>query len=134
MTEQDKQLLLKDLCARLPYGVKFLWRYLDINDEGQDEEVNVIADVKNIGTDGMIECGYKEIEDSDFCYISEIKPYLRPLSSMTDKEETEFEETLQYTQYTLESYDYLNSHHFDYRGLIEKDLALEAPEEMYSTK
>ena len=161
MTQEDKELLLKDLCARLPYGVKFPWRYLDIDDEGQDEEVNVIADVKNIGTDGMIECGYKEVEGSDFCYISEIKPYLRPLSSMTEEEiEEYFRQRMlgtinvinpqhccnnsicavvdgEYIRYwyeelvALNTFDLLNANHLDYRGLIPMGLALPASEGMY---
>ena len=122
MTQEDKGVLLKDLCARLPYRVKFTlsgdsvytMKGIDliVTDEG-DWEYAVTA---------------KGIEPIEFEYI---KPYLRPMSSMTEDEESEFEETLQYTQYTLESYDWLNKHYFDYRGFIEKGLALEAPEEMY---
>ena len=59
-------------------------------------------------------------------------PYLRHLSSMTEEEEKEFKETLQYTQFTLESYDWLNAHHFDYRELIERGLALKASKDMYN--
>lgn len=53
---------------------------------------------------------------------------------MTEEEEMEFKETLQYTQYTLESYDWLNDSHFDYRGLIPIGLEIEAPEGMYAIK
>jgi hypothetical protein len=65
-------------------------------------------------------------------FIEEIKPYLRHMNTMTNEESKEFDETLQYTQRTLESYDWLNAHHFDYRGLIEKGLALKAPKGMYN--
>jgi hypothetical protein len=75
-----------------------------------------------------------------------IKPYLRPMSSMTEEEEKEYktisiwgevrESKSHYTDIcpTIEGYDWLNAHHFDYRGLIEKGLALEAPEGMYETE
>jgi len=76
----------------------------------------------------------------------QIRPYLRPMSSMTEEEEKEYNKTkakiavqwddygtpigYEYT-YTIKTFDWLNSHHFDYRGLIEKGLALEAPKDMY---
>jgi hypothetical protein len=120
MTQREKQLLLKDLCARLPYGVKItcfkngvLTPYLI---DFRDSTIHTTSDFN--GT-------YIKVQLEDY------KIYLRPISSMTEDEEREFEETLQYTQYTLESYDWLNEHHFDYRRLIEKGLALEAPEGMY---
>ena len=114
MTEDNKQLLLKDLCAKLPYGIIVHIHDIDVDD----------YDRRLIG------------EDLDFIELDRknCKPYLRPMSSMTEDEEREFEETLQYTQHTLETYDWLNAHHFDYRGLIPMGLALEAPEEIYKTK
>ena len=120
MTQEEKQLLLKDLCVRLPYGVKVHTWYnkpIDIKCTGVDVYTNVVnLDIP---------------EDDAKVYIDNVKPYLRPMSSMTEEEERELEETLQYTQFTLESYDWLNTHHFNYRGLIEKGLALEAKPEMY---
>ena len=130
MTQEEKQLLLKDLCARFPYGLKicvdgYICTLIDINTEVGDklngETFHTFGFNKSNG-------GY------NFCTISEVKPYLRPMSSMTEEEEREFEETLQYTQYTLESYDWLNAHHFDFRGLIPMGLALEATEDMYKTE
>ena len=111
MTQEEKQLLLKDLCARLPYGV----RVKQGDWEHTLESVNM----------------YNGSFDSS-CAIP--IPYLRSMSNMTEEEDKELEETLQYTQFTLESYDWLNAHHFDYRGLIEKGLALVAPEGMYKTE
>ena len=105
MAPEDK-LLFKDLCARLPYGVK----------------VKCGSEILTLNVNWLQMFQY---------HLDEIKPYLRPMSSMTEEEEREFEETLQYTQYTLESYDWLNAHHFDYRGLIPAGLALEAKEGMY---
>lgn len=104
MTQEDRELLLKDICTRLPYGIF-------VKEGDVDDRVIYTYDYHP--------------------HIETCKPYLRPMSSMTEEEEREFEETLQYTQYTLESYDWLNARHFDYRGLIEKGLALEAPEGMY---
>ena len=141
MTQEEKHLLLKDLCARLPYGIKIqlknTYRY------HCDKMCNIgdftIDEIKSIDKKGEhIKIYHNDPLDYawyiDDIEIEDIKPYLRPMSSMTEEEEKEFEETLQYTQYTLESYDWLNSHYFDYRGLIEKGLAIEAPEDMYNTK
>ena len=120
MTHEEKQLLLKDLCGRLPYGLQIRI----INDEYDDG-------FQSGEFDNTLR--YHHLE-AFVCDRIEVKPYLRPMSSMTEEEEVEFEETLQYTQYTLESYDWLNKHYFDYRGLIEKGLALEAPEGMYKIR
>ena len=116
MTQEEKQLLLKDLCARLPYGVKF-----------QEKDSNVyILDAAN----------YFALQVEDMVF----KPYLRPMSSMTEDERIEFER-LSFVYDTSDGsmlfsekgLDWLNAHHFDYRGLIEKGLALEAPEDMYNS-
>jgi hypothetical protein len=70
------------------------------------------------------------------------KPYLRPMSSMTEEDRQEYDSKRKhicddYNRYcfdSIESIDWLNAHHFDYRGLIEKGLAIEAPEDMYKTE
>ena len=116
MTQEEKELLFKDLCTRLPYGVK-------VHSDGIPHEQTLIGFIP-------------DIEHYN------IKPYFRPMSSMTEEELTECRETCKYRQVgqsvldcaTCETFDWLNSHHFDYRGLIEKGLALEAPENMYKTK
>ena len=73
-----------------------------------------------------------------YSHIEEIKLYLRPMSSMTEEESTTYEYSFLYSNdlriYAEEYIDWLNAHHFDYRGLIEKGLALEAPEGMYKTE
>ena len=143
MTQEEKQLLLKDLCARLPYGVKVeLTKYkqkcLLCGIDGEDLYLNIDSDPFSLG---------------DF----DIKPYLRPMSSMTEEEKKELKSATcpKGTGYFDEQYlicpmshfgehisydfmsdilDWLNAHHFDYRGLIEKGLALEAPEGMYKTE
>lgn len=138
MTQEDKELLLKDLCARLPYGVKCYYNSPEIDDD-VPEGISVIKGFQNEGI-------LVEIESGDVIDIDYVKPYLRPMSSMTDKE---FNEYMQFIKHSWEGIDkeeddyyvkvkdrdvytdWLLAHHFDYRGLIEKGLALEAPEGMY---
>lgn len=132
MTQEEKNLLLTDLCARLPYRTVVNFTLGDISFDKIVSSVDVNGDNVQVYTKhGFLRCpleGDPEIE------LSQIKPYLRSLESMTEDEEREFEETLQYTQYTLESYDWLNAHHFDYRGLIPMGLALEVPKDMYKSE
>ena len=112
MTQEEKQLLLKELCDRLPYGVIYH------RNDGANIELREI-DIKN-GT----------LNYTDNIVVRECKPYLRPMSSMTEEEYEEFGYDV--LRYTPREFDWLNKHHFDYRGLIEKGLALEAPEGMYN--
>ncbi len=140
MTQEEKQLLLKEICARLPYGVKaevIGW------DEEKEKEVFVPVTVYSVNTDG-----YVYFADNDYditsCSIDACRLYLRPISSMTSKEWVEFCDcsikdeaswVLTSNRQKLIPFqnreDYLNSKHFDYRGLIPMGLALEAPEGMY---
>lgn len=113
MKQEDKQLLLKDLCARLPYKV-----IVHICSRGENTVRDVILSEDNITNAFEVPEGWWK----------EIKPYLRPMSSMTEEESKEFA-NMEIVGYN--NYDWLNAHHFDYRGLIEKGLALEAPEGMY---
>lgn len=119
MTQEDKELLLKDLCARLPYDV-----YADIVWED-----GIVRNEAFINT-GVI----RDLICDD---IKSIKPYLRLMSSMTNEERQEYyklHDNLKYAEgsfYTPDIFDWLTSRHFDYRGLIKKGLALEAPEGMY---
>lgn len=116
MTQEEKQLLLKDLCARLPYGVKF---------QGEDSNVYTL-DAAN----------YFALQVEDVVF----KPYLRPMSSMTEEEENELTRIAVlggYNNSVFNSFvvvDWLNENKFDYRGLIPMGLALEAPEDMYKTE
>lgn len=117
MTQKEKQLFLKDLCARLPYGTIY-------NDIHGDSIVTYID----------LEKAWVYLPDFDECRsIDDIKPYLRPMSSMTKKEKRDLGGDI-HTYYTIREIDWLNAHHFDYRGLIKKGLALEAPEGMYKTE
>ena len=142
MAQEDKELLLKDLSARLPYGVKCTWFIGCIDTLNRVDYIGELIDIcKVIRTDGYTywDCYFHNSEDEDDYGYSEIpieivKPYLRPMSSMTEEENLEFLKTCKYgnaSLLTLETYDWLNAHHFDYRGLIEKGLALLAPEGMY---
>lgn len=134
MTQQDKDLLLRDLCARLTYGVKI---HIDSPKYGKligtldavypTEERAIVDNLDKAIAPIDVRCGGFKIEDN------EVKPYLRPMSSMTEDEKEEYQAFFNYdgVEYPEEYIDWLNAHHFDYRGLIEKGLALEAPEGMY---
>ena len=119
MTQEDKELLLKDLCARLPHKIKFLresWNY------ESDQELSVIESLEDIDKDGYI-------NNTKVYKVEDIKQYLFPLSSMTEEEKLMYEGLMIGTDnisYMLDVIDWLNSHHFDYRGLIEKGLAIDA--------
>jgi hypothetical protein len=129
MTREDKELLLKDLCARLPYGVKIKIRDNDIRTVRNIDTVH--GKVNFIETD--INSPYGVSIEMPLTHRQGATPYLRPLSSMTEKEKMEYVEVwdLRQPYIPTEAMDWLNAHHFDYRGLIEKGLALEAPEGMY---
>ena len=120
MTQEDKELLLKDLSARLPYG--FLYQVI-YDDRTPQMSEKVLIDGEFTLFDGW--------------QVNEIKPYLRPMSSMTEEERIYFQRDSwfvaeQILPHSILLIDWLNYHHFDYRGLIEKGLALEAPEGMYN--
>ena len=120
MTEADKNLLLIDLCSRLPYGVKVeaeTW----LEDEG--EFAYVPDKVYSINSDGYIVHGYDE--------VYECKPYLFPMSSMTEEQIKELHSLMIHDTYgilyhTIESFDYLYKNHIDIRGLIPIGLAIDA--------
>ena len=122
MIQEDRELLLKDLCARLPYGVKV--------NEAVQGDFTLISLIK--------ERAFTTCETED-CYndfpIECIKPYLFPLSSMTDEEQrtldsmcngVEMVSRLSGLKMFDKAFDWLNKNHFDYRGLIEKGLAIDA--------
>jgi hypothetical protein len=108
MKQEDKDLLLRDLCARLPYDVK-VWYANDIFN------IDSISSIY-----GEI---HLDIVDNYTIDVSEVKPYLFPLSSMTEEQKREYLELLQIGP--AKGIDYLNKHMFDYRGLIEKGLAID---------
>lgn len=131
MKAEDKQLLIEDLCARLSYGVK-----ISVNDKVETlQGINI--------PDNIVE--YDSFLASD---IEEVRPYLFPMSSMTEEQYWEMEkiasddymEHIRITKELNEKVDFIrhlplycpnvinwfNKNHFDYRGLIEKGLAINA--------
>ena len=141
MTQEDKELLLRDLCCRLPYNVKV----------SHDRIPPPGWMIKNTWIDGYLDSiepdwskdnGYNPhiICSGTECGIADVKPYLRPMSSMTEEEykvysnlwdkQSKYNTDLD-IQLKVDLFNFLNSHHFDYRGLISKGLALEAPSDMY---
>ena len=127
MTQKDKELLLKDLCARLPYRPKV--KVLHIWNEEKGVEEDIVDTVYCVLPEGYINT---ETIVSDMPLNDNIVLYLRPMSSMTEEEYQEF--GYDALRYTPREFDWLNEHHFDYRGLIERGLALEAPDDMYKTE
>ena len=136
MTQEQKELLLKDLCARLPYGVKVLC-LRDFNHEWYNlEKVDIGNNELYVTTYESYENKYVEVED--------VLPYLLPLTSMTIEEKRKspfevsmidawidgsiylFEDEELTVDEIFEMFDWFNKNHFDYRGLIEKGLAIDA--------
>ena len=117
MKQEDKELLLQDLCGRIPYGVKC-------------EVYNRIGILDEISSYGAA-VNYSNGEDTT-CRIECVKPYLFPLSSMTEEQMDEYDNLKQDIWDKLKDWkcakllDWLNKNHFDYRGLIEKGLAIDA--------
>lgn len=132
MTQEDKQLLLKDLCARLPYGVK-------VKTKDDDDAYTLLSlhPNKNIALIGLL---FVDTYATSKVHIDEIKPYLRPMSSMTKEEKNYYEDRWfegyhclhgddMVSEPEIPSYiDWLLQNHFDFRGLIDKGLAIEVTE------
>lgn len=146
MTQEDKQLLLKDISARLPYGVKCIVTK-SRTEEGQEGDFGKIGWVCLEGVDCI---GDREPFFSEF---GNFKPYLIPLSSITEGQKNQISQLLldakiEYPPYE-EDYDnllissvkqtnalinYCLANHLDINGLIEKGLAIEAPKDMYKNQ
>ena len=116
MTQEQKELLLKDLCARLPYGVIC-----------KDTNINATGTLSQIGLHYDMCVLDKDNGDSESCYILNCKPYLFPLSSMTEEQKTSHN-FLKHSAYASPTklVDWYNKNHFDYRGLIPMGLANDA--------
>lgn len=138
MNKEDKELLIKDLCIRLPYGVL-------CTDESRG--ISIVTEIDlNLGR-----VYFYDFEE--YINIKECRPYLRPLSSMTEEEKDDLLAIVKkesdiicdqlkindcgikegkYHFNSVLELEFLLSHHFDYRGLINKGLALEAPSNMHN--
>ena len=130
MTQKDKELLLRDLCARLPYGVKVQTAYPD---------AKILEGIQFPDYIGISD-GYYSLD------VMECKPYLFPLSSMTEEQKMEIKSLCDGTEIfddgswmryisilgnfnfeiNLAVVNWLNANNFDYRGLIPKGLAIDA--------
>lgn len=115
MSQEDKQLLLKDLSARLPYGVKFLresWNYT------WDQEMSVVETLEDIDKDGYIN-GTKVYK------VWDIKPFLRSMKDMTEEEIKEYKHLVAFSgspNGTANLVDWLNKKMFAYRTIDDKDM------------
>lgn len=139
MKQEEKELLLRDLCSRLPYGVKALCTEVSTNKVYEVEGVCVYhkdVPIVHLRGQGLINMP-----------IIYIKPYLFPLSSITEEQKEEYNQSRLKDLRMLNSVlmerisggnnfdrlvvayneiDWLNKNHFDYRGLIPKGLAIDA--------
>lgn len=122
MTRQDRQLLIQDLCARVPYHPKG----------------HVVNSCNGAECDEWLTC---ETFTMFTNIMNNTRLYLRPMSSMTEEEKKEFLDAVTWEtngkfyidecediSFYQEKYDWLNEHHFDYRGLITKGLAISTEE------
>ena len=151
MTQEEKDLLLKDLYARIPHGVKILhqgWNY-EWNQELSTLERVTGIDERFIYTKVINDNGEEYTSGRHTISLYDDKPYLFPLSSMTEEQYESLRESgilsncsysyeyanphihgvsfifKEFKTYSLELIEWLNKNHFDYRGLIEKGLAID---------
>ena len=111
MTQADKDLLLKELCSRLPYGVKVLYE-------------NKVFDVEYVSP--MYEEVKLDIPETWTIDIDEVKPYLFPMSSITEEQKEDMIKSSCGIGSDKNVFDWYNKNHFDYRGLIPMGLAIDA--------
>ena len=140
MTQEQKDILLKDLCSRLPYGVKFKY----------EDRPNVceILSITPIYNNGNVVYFDRYVNEPKKCSIYDVKPYLFPLSSMTEEQKKDifhngkfyidrrnslcrfpmYEDDYDFVtmEDCLEIFNKLNRYHFDYRGLIPMGMAIDA--------
>ena len=125
MTLEDKELLIKDLCARL--NTNLVCSIYRTDDQGIGYRNEILYGYCNI--DGWNEFYFGEDCGISIDDISKIKPYLLPMSSMTEEQEEECQQIKHSYYFDDDSFvlfDWYNKNHFDYRSLIEKGLAIDA--------
>lgn len=134
MTLEDKELLLIDLSARLSYGVVCAGITYELDDDGERyipvKVKNTLTEIHNY----KLETAYVRLGLISSCKLETVKPYLRPMSSMTEEEKNDYLNTFKKSiigtdeedgrVWTVDSIEWLNKNHFDYRGLIERGLAI----------
>ena len=125
MKQEGKELLLKDLCARLPYGVRY--KHLVWDDEHGEDYIATI--IYSINSDGYV----KNCYDDETVYIDDVHPYLFPLSSITEEQTEELINLINTGQNDNNEFmrslcriEFYHKHHFDYMGLIPMGLAIDA--------
>ena len=129
MTQEDKELLLKELCARLPYGIK-----IELTNKGYHHENIAKRGDKTIDTlkgftgkyftihhDNPLDWNWADNEIE----VEDIKPYLFPISSMTEEQKVDMIKSSCGIGSDKNVFDWYNKNHFDYRGLIPLDLAID---------
>ena len=147
MKQEDKELLLKDLCARLPYGVKGKCEIdasYDTSFDAKPQTHTFNAIVYGIKENSLLvtplienqdELEFANEEVGDGIDILDFKPYLFPSSNMPDEALREYSKTLDWvrttkgyseSELTFDSFDCVNKYHIDYRGFIENGLAIDA--------
>ena len=128
LTQEEINLLTIDLCGRAPYGTCFIqFPKSGIFPDGMEDTIQKVnaKDIRRILVN---------------LQVTTLKPYLRRMSSMTEEEKeeyyklcsTEYDDLGNIIDKTGKDIDWLNEHCFDYRGLIDMDIAIEAPKEMYT--
>ena len=128
MTQEDKDLLLKDLSARLPYGVKVAFFNEDLTYHSEPKTLIGIECINNLNYSSL------EDEDGNTTIVEFVKPYLFPMSyiDVNEKLFAEYITTLTYDSNThsavptIKTFDFYNKYQIDYRGLIPLGLALDA--------
>ena len=134
MNEQNKELLLKDLSSRLSHGVFCVGITYELDDDGERYIPVKVKDTLTEIHNYKLETASVRLGLISSCKLETVKPYLRPMSSMTEEERKIYAKLLfadlggVYEDY-YKALDYLNAHHFDYRGLIERGLAIEVTED-----
>ena len=127
MTDIEKNLIKNDLCCRLPYNVKVHAKYTDLG-----ETIELDGIVKMIDADGIV--GIEVINDFSsawtYVQIDDVKPYLFPLSNMTEEQKKELQSIIIQQAFgrdnTFTEQDFYCKYHLDYRRLSERDLATNA--------